>query len=126
MQLLKKVPIKVKQIIEIFHQSKGEIYIVGGAVRDMFVKKKVKDWDFATNLTPPQIRTASMKTTLVLLALSIGGTFMKLPPIGRKMSILIFAVPTKLVGVRLFIKIYIAEILLSMLLLLGQFLKTLN
>jgi len=63
MQLLKKVPIKVKQIIEIFHQSKGEIYIVGGAVRDMFVKKKVKDWDFATNLTPPQMKTIFPKNS---------------------------------------------------------------
>ena len=57
MDLITKIPTKVKQIIETFHQSNGEIYIVGGAVRDLLIKKQVKDWDFATNLTPTKMKS---------------------------------------------------------------------
>ncbi len=37
-------------------KSKGfEIYIVGGAVRDILMGKIINDWDFATNATPDEI-----------------------------------------------------------------------
>lgn len=32
-----------------------EVYFVGGCVRDILMKRKVKDWDFATSATPEQI-----------------------------------------------------------------------
>ena len=63
MHLIIKIPAKVKQIIRTFHQSGGEIYIVGGAVRDLLIKKQVKDWDFATNLTPAKMKAIFPKNS---------------------------------------------------------------
>ncbi len=51
-----QIPSKVKPILKIFTQNKGQIYIVGGSVRDLYIGKTVKDWDFATNLTPTQMK----------------------------------------------------------------------
>jgi tRNA nucleotidyltransferase (CCA-adding enzyme) len=37
-------------------ESKGfEAYFVGGSVRDLLLKRKVKDWDLTTNATPEQV-----------------------------------------------------------------------
>ncbi|HPT65812.1 MAG TPA: HD domain-containing protein [Candidatus Woesebacteria bacterium] len=47
---------KVKKIINKFKENKSEIYIVGGAVRDLLLKRDVKDWDFTTNLTPEEMQ----------------------------------------------------------------------
>lgn len=33
-----------------------EVYVVGGAVRNLLLKKEVTNWDFTTNATPPQIQ----------------------------------------------------------------------
>jgi tRNA nucleotidyltransferase (CCA-adding enzyme) len=50
-----KLPITVLQTIQIFQNAKAEIYVVGGAVRDLLSGKAVKDWDFTTNLSPEKI-----------------------------------------------------------------------
>lgn len=50
-----KLPPFVKTILTKFEDAGFEIYIVGGAVRDILMKKKVIDWDFTTNATPEQI-----------------------------------------------------------------------
>lgn len=34
----------------------GEIFVVGGAVRDILLDKDVKDWDFTTSLTPEKMQ----------------------------------------------------------------------
>ena len=39
-----------------FTAAKAEIYVVGGAVRDMMLEREVYDWDFATNLTPKDMK----------------------------------------------------------------------
>ncbi|MBI4033182.1 MAG: CCA tRNA nucleotidyltransferase, partial [Candidatus Blackburnbacteria bacterium] len=63
------LPPFVREIIEKFQSPTGdfrsprgdfrkagfEIYIVGGAVRDILMGKKVVDWDFTTNATPEEI-----------------------------------------------------------------------
>ena len=49
------LPKKVNEILELFSQKGFEIYIVGGAVRDVLMGKVVYDWDFTTNATPEQI-----------------------------------------------------------------------
>ncbi len=49
------IPEEVKDILTKFSQANYEIYIVGGAVRDMIMGKAVVDWDFTTNATPDQI-----------------------------------------------------------------------
>ncbi|MEK7188699.1 MAG: HD domain-containing protein [Patescibacteria group bacterium] len=49
------LPDFVNEIIENFAKNNFEIYIVGGAVRDILMGKMVDDWDFTTNATPEQI-----------------------------------------------------------------------
>lgn len=49
------LPLKVKNIIEKFKKAGFQIYIVGGAVRDLIIKREVKDWDFTTDAKPEEI-----------------------------------------------------------------------
>jgi len=47
-----------KEILDIFFKIKKtnyQVYFVGGCVRDIILKKEIKDWDFATNAKPEQI-----------------------------------------------------------------------
>ena len=50
------LPEKVKHLAHIFWKAGAQIYVVGGAVRDLKLGRKVKDWDFTTNLTPEKIQ----------------------------------------------------------------------
>ena len=49
------LPSQVTTILKSFKDKGFEIYIVGGAVRDILMGKKVTDWDFTTNATPEEI-----------------------------------------------------------------------
>jgi tRNA nucleotidyltransferase/poly(A) polymerase len=51
MQLLDSV----KDISDKFDKAGFEIYIVGGAVRDLIMGRPTNDWDFTTNATPNEI-----------------------------------------------------------------------
>jgi putative nucleotidyltransferase with HDIG domain len=51
-----QLPKKVRGIIDIFEKNGYEIYIVGGAIRDILTKKIVYDWDFTTNAKPEEIQ----------------------------------------------------------------------
>ena len=46
------LPNFVQKILKKFLENNYEIYIVGGAVRDVLMKKGIHDWDFTTNATP--------------------------------------------------------------------------
>ncbi|MDP3917773.1 MAG: HD domain-containing protein [Candidatus Woesebacteria bacterium] len=50
-----ELPIEVEKILTKFQANKYEIYVVGGAVRDILMGKIVSDWDFTTNATPEEI-----------------------------------------------------------------------
>ncbi len=50
-----KLPDEVKKVLSDFKKDNFEIYIVGGAVRDLLMGKNVYDWDFTTNATPEDI-----------------------------------------------------------------------
>ena len=50
-----KLPVEVKQFMEKSAKANFEIYIVGGAVRDLLMGKIIYDWDFTTNATPEEI-----------------------------------------------------------------------
>ncbi len=50
------IPQKVKNIIAKFLENKAEIYIVGGACRDLMLGREVNDWDFTTNLPPEEMK----------------------------------------------------------------------
>jgi len=45
----------ISVILDKFDKDGYEIYIVGGAVRDVLMNKDVDDWDFTTNATPEEI-----------------------------------------------------------------------
>lgn len=50
------LPEEVTKIIKTFEKKSLEIYIVGGAVRDILLGKMAVDWDFTTNATPEKIK----------------------------------------------------------------------
>ena len=50
-----RIPQEVQELMSSFVEANYEIYIVGGAVRDLSMGKPVVDWDFTTNATPEQI-----------------------------------------------------------------------
>ncbi|MGA2910313.1 MAG: HD domain-containing protein [Candidatus Microgenomates bacterium] len=50
-----ELPKSVKEILEKFNIAGYEIYIVGGAVRDIITGRPTNDWDFTTNATPKEM-----------------------------------------------------------------------
>jgi len=50
------LPNSVNEFFDVFRKNNYEIYIVGGAVRNLFLKKEVLNWDFTTNATPEMIQ----------------------------------------------------------------------
>ena len=58
-----KLPEKVTSVMKKFADSGVEIYVVGGAVRDLMLDKSVKDWDFATNITPDEMKVLFPKNS---------------------------------------------------------------
>lgn len=50
------LPEPVLQFMNVFKKNGFEIYIVGGAVREMLLKRPINNWDFTTNATPDQIQ----------------------------------------------------------------------
>lgn len=49
------LPDYVFKLCKRFQDNGFELYLVGGCVRDILLKRTVKDWDFTTNATPEQI-----------------------------------------------------------------------
>ncbi len=49
------IPESVLSVYHTLSRAGFEVYFVGGCVRDMFLKKSVKDWDMTTNATPEEI-----------------------------------------------------------------------
>jgi len=46
----------INDFMKKFVEKKAQIYIVGGASRDLILKREVNDWDFTTDLTPEKIQ----------------------------------------------------------------------
>ncbi len=49
------IPGYITDTLGIFEKEGFEVYIVGGAIHDLLMKRPIDDWDFATNATPEQI-----------------------------------------------------------------------
>lgn len=49
------IPPYVTHLLNTFSQAGYQIYIVGGAVRDLILQRSITDWDFTTNATPQQM-----------------------------------------------------------------------
>lgn len=78
-----KLPEFVLEILKKFDKAGFEIYIVGGAVRDVLMGKIVDDWDFTTNATPEEI----LKIFPEGFYDNIFGTVGVFPPPGRRRSL---------------------------------------
>ena len=50
------LPKEVKEVTAKLTKAGFEAYVVGGCVRDLFLKKEPSDWDVATSATPEQIQ----------------------------------------------------------------------
>lgn len=50
-----KIPVILQKMNNIFEKNGFKAYLVGGAVRDMFMNKDASDWDVATDATPEQV-----------------------------------------------------------------------
>lgn len=49
------IPEEVSTVSTTLENKGFEAYLIGGCVRDLFLKRKPKDWDFTTNATPEEI-----------------------------------------------------------------------
>src|SRR4051812_3707802 len=49
------LPDAVYKVISKFSKSGYQIFLVGGVVRDILLKREHKDWDLTTDATPEQI-----------------------------------------------------------------------
>ncbi len=52
-----RTPVKVSEVFKKFRLATLEIYMVGGLVRDVMLKRQLYDWDFTTPATPEEILT---------------------------------------------------------------------
>jgi len=50
-----KLPQFIQEFMDKFTQKGFQIYVVGGAVRDLLLEKTTENWDFTTSATPEQI-----------------------------------------------------------------------
>jgi len=50
-----KLPQYVNAFLHVFKKNGFEIYVVGGAVRDLLLDKAIQNWDFTTDAKPEQI-----------------------------------------------------------------------
>jgi putative nucleotidyltransferase with HDIG domain len=50
------LPQPVTEFMDTIRESGYEVYVVGGAVRNLLLQKEVTNWDFTTNATPEQIQ----------------------------------------------------------------------
>ncbi len=52
---MSKLPESVLEFIEKFKKNKFQIYVVGGAVRNLLLDRPITNWDFTTNAVPEEI-----------------------------------------------------------------------
>jgi len=69
----------ISTIFNIFAQAGKSVYLVGGSVRDLLMKKPLNDYDFATSATPPEIirilRDSRIRTYPVGISFGTVGAF---------------------------------------------------
>lgn len=53
--MINNIPNEIISIYQKMVDAKFEAYLVGGSVRNLLMKRLVKDWDFTTNATPDEI-----------------------------------------------------------------------
>ena len=74
MDLEKKIPQNVMLALQVLKRAGGAPYIVGGAVRDLFMGKEPHVYDIASNLTPEQV-LAALKNENIPVVEKLGNNF---------------------------------------------------
>ncbi len=67
MQLIKKI----EKLSQLFFKNNYELYMVGGAVRDILMSKTPHDYDFATNATPDQMLKIAKESNIEVIPTGI-------------------------------------------------------
>lgn len=49
------IPEFIQRVLNTMRENQYQIYIVGGPVRDLILKRPITNWDFATNATPDEV-----------------------------------------------------------------------
>ena len=49
------LPQSITDFLNIFKKNKYQVYVVGGAIRELLLGHTIDNWDFATNATPDEI-----------------------------------------------------------------------
>jgi len=52
---IKSIPSYILEVYKKLASNDYEVYLVGGCVRDLLLKRNITDWDMTTNATPEQI-----------------------------------------------------------------------
>ncbi|VAW32465.1 CCA tRNA nucleotidyltransferase [hydrothermal vent metagenome] len=60
--MMHNVPREIALITKKIREAGFEVYLVGGCVRDLLLKKKPKDWDITTNAKPDDIQSLFSET----------------------------------------------------------------
>ncbi len=74
MNKVKKLPKAVILALQVLKQAGGTPYIVGGAVRDLFMGKEPHDYDIASDLKPEEVLTALKKVNIPVVE-KLGNNF---------------------------------------------------
>ena len=53
--MTKHIPQEILDVYNKVKKANFEIYLVGGSVRNLLLKKPIKDWDMTTSATPQDL-----------------------------------------------------------------------
>ena len=70
--LANKIPKKVKKLSQKIINRGFDCFLVGGCVRDLILKRPVKDWDITTNATPNDLKKIFKNESLIDVNSSLG------------------------------------------------------
>lgn len=70
-----KVPHRVIRIIKVLRSMGHEAYVVGGAVRDLYLGETPKDWDVATSATGEEINSVRVRSEYPFQIRRVGRSF---------------------------------------------------
>ena len=74
MNVLDKLPKAVSRALHVLEQAGGTPYVVGGAVRDLYLGKEPHDYDVASDLTPEEVLAALKKENISVVE-KLGNNF---------------------------------------------------
>ncbi|HKM29714.1 MAG TPA: hypothetical protein VJZ51_03060 [Bacilli bacterium] len=67
-----RLPAKIKEILHIFEKENIDVYVVGGALRDILLGRKPSDFDLATPAVPEKVQELFKSYRLVLTGVKHG------------------------------------------------------